>query len=406
MARQAFGTIDNRGTTSRPRWRARYPDPTHTGDGRAPRITAPHTFPTKRAAEAWLAAQWAAISAGTWVHPDEARRREEETARERDLRDLTVAQWAATWMERLARTAAAGTVRKRRSDLRTHILPAFGDHPLASLTTRGLAQWWDSLRCGPGARKNAYETLRALLNAAVDDDSTLLDANPLRVRGATAEHRAVERHLLAPAEISAIANAVPAPYRALVVLLADAGLRINEALALTRSCVRGGPRGGSLAVAVEHSLHRDGRRLVPGPTKTPAGVRRVVLMPATAGALAAHLDTHVAPGPNAIIFPGPRGGWARDTALAKILDRALAVAGVDVPAGKRAGWHMFRHYSATRFGQAGATTRALMVRYGWSDPDMAARYQRADEDYERELVARMAARQAAALEERPHDQPV
>lgn len=56
------------------------------------------------------------------------------------------------------------------------------------------------------------------------------------------------------------------------------------------------------------------------------------------------------------------------------------------------GWHALRHYSATRYGQAGATTRALMTRYGWSDPAMAARYQRSDEEYERELVARMEGR--------------
>ena len=34
-------------------------------------------------------------------------------------------------------------------------------------------------------------------------------------------------------------------------------------------------------------------------------------------------------------------------------------------------------------------TRALMTRYGWSDPVMAARYQHSDEEYERELVAHM-----------------
>lgn len=398
MARQAFGTIDNRGTASRPRWRARYPDPTHTGDGRPPRITAPHTFPTKRAAEAWLAAQWAAISAGTWVHPDEARRREEEAARERDLRDVTVAQWAAVWLKRLERTSAAGTVRARRSCLRTHILPALGDAPIASLTTRGLAQWWESLDCGPGARRNAYSTLRALLYAAVEDDGTLLDANPLRVKGAATEVRAADRYLLAPAEVAALADAVPAPYRALVLLLADAGLRINEALALTRASIGIDSRTGVTRVRVEHSLHRDGRNLVLGPTKTPAGVRRVVLMPATAEALAAHLDTHVAPGQDAVVFPGPQGGWARDTTLTKILERALADAGVEAPRGRKVGWHALRHYSATRYGQAGATTRALMLRYGWSDPEMAARYQRADEAYEREVVARMAARSTAALD--------
>ena len=36
-----------------------------------------------------------------------------------------------------------------------------------------------------------------------------------------------------------------------------------------------------------------------------------------------------------------------------------------------------------------------MTRYGWSDPDMAARYQRSDEAYELEMIARMEAHAAS-----------
>ncbi len=94
MGRQSFGTIDKRGTASRPRYRARFDDPTYTGPGRAPRISAPHTFPTKREAEVWLASQWSAIAAGTWEHPAAVAAREAEAARQQSLRGLTVAEWA------------------------------------------------------------------------------------------------------------------------------------------------------------------------------------------------------------------------------------------------------------------------------------------------------------------------
>ena len=183
---------------------------------------------------------------------------------------------------------------------------------------------------------------------------------------------------------------MPAPYRALVVLLADAGLRINEALALTRSSLVE-REDGRMSVCVEHSLHRVGRHLEAGPTKTAAGVRAVVLMASTATTMRAHLRTHVAPGPQAILFPALRSsGYARDTALEHLLTAAQDVAGIEIPDGHSGGWHALRHYSATRYRQAGATTRALMTRYGWPDPAMAARYQRSDEDFEREIVARMA----------------
>lgn len=188
---------------------------------------------------------------------------------------------------------------------------------------------------------------------------------------------------------------MPAPYSALVVLLADAGLRINEALALTRSSLIERADGG-MSVRVEASLHRAGRHLEPGPTKTAAGVRTVALMASTATTMRAHLRDHAAPDPQAILFPALRGsGYARDTALTHLLTAAQAAAGIEIPTGHSGGWHALRHYSATRYGQAGATTRALMTRYGWSDPDMAARYQRADEAYELEMIARMEARAAS-----------
>ena len=390
MGRQSFGTIDKRGTASKPRYRARFDDPTYTGPGRAPRISAPHTFPTKREAEIWLAAQWSAIAAGTWEHPAAAR--EAEEARQQSLRGLTVADWADAWLADLERTAAAGTLRKRRSDLRRHVLPFLGDAELAALTSADLSSWWNTLDATPGARRNAYETMRALMNAAVADDRTLLTANPLSIKGGAREARTVQKFLYSSAEVAALAAEMPARYRALVVLLADAGLRINEALALTRSSLVEREDGG-MSVRVERSLHRAGRHLEPGPTKTAAGVRTVVLMGATAGAMRAHLRHHVDEGPSAILFPAPGGsGFARDTALARQLAAAHERAGINIPKGMSGGWHALRHYSATRYGQAGATTRALMTRYGWSDPAMAARYQRADEAYELEMIARMEAR--------------
>ena len=118
-------------------------------------------------------------------------------------------------------------------------------------------------------------------------------------------------------------------------------------------------------------------------------------MTSTATTMRTHLRDHVAPGPQAILFPALRGsGYARDTALRRLLTAAQAAAGIEIPDGHSGGWHALRHYSATRYGQSGATTRALMTRYGWSDPDMAARYQRSDEAYELEMIARMEARAA------------
>lgn len=392
MGRQSFGTIDKRGTTSKPRYRARFDDPTYTGPGRAPRISAPHTFPTKREAEIWLAAQWSAIDAGTWEHPAAVAARQAEEARQQSLRGLTVAEWAKAWIADLERAAAASTLCKRRSDLCRHILPYLRDAELAALTSADLSNWRNTLDATPGARRNTYKTMRALLNAAVVDDRTLPAANPLTIKGGAGEARMRQKYLYSTGQIAALAAAMPARYRALIVLLSDAGLRINEALALTRSSLVECEDSG-MSVRVDQSLHRAGQRLEPGPTKTAAGARTVVLMGATADTMRAHLRHHVDEGPSAILFPTPGGsGFARDTALARHLAAAHERAGISIPKGMSGGWHALRHYSAPRYGQAGATTRTLMTRYGWSDPDMAARYQRSDEAYELEMIARMEAR--------------
>ena len=67
--------------------------------------------------------------------------------------------------------------------------PYLGDQELTALTPASIAQWWANLDATPGARKNAYETMRALLNAAAADDRTFLESSPLRIKGGAREAR-------------------------------------------------------------------------------------------------------------------------------------------------------------------------------------------------------------------------
>lgn len=64
-----------------------------------------------------------------------------------------MAEWADAWLANLKRIAAAGTLRKRRSDLRRHVLPYLGNQELTALTPASLTQWWADLDATPGARK-------------------------------------------------------------------------------------------------------------------------------------------------------------------------------------------------------------------------------------------------------------
>ncbi|WP_128683417.1 tyrosine-type recombinase/integrase [Actinomyces qiguomingii] len=420
MPRRVFGTIEpryrpqeladyragRRKTKPQPvSWRARYRDPRAQPPLRGDRIEAPQTFTTKNQAEAWLSAVKATIDNGTWKHPDVVRA--EEEAREREaalharLDGVTVADWAETWLAGRERRGgaggAAGTIRTHRSRLHRHILPRLGPVRLIDLTPQAVQEWFDDFDADVSGkvRADAYSTLRAMLNDAVKSTGTSLADNPCRVEaGGRADAVRGERYLLSPEQVQAIADEIRPEARALVLLLADGGLRINEALALHREDVVIGKRAAW--VDVRYSLHRKGAKLVRGATKTKhrsrAGERRVEITPATARALAEHLDRYTPARADAPVFGAATdpGQYLRDSAARVWLDRALADAGIVIPADKLGGWHMFRHYSATRFGQAGATSAALMRRYGWSKPEQAMAYQRADADYERAILDRMA----------------
>ena len=388
--RQPFGNVSKLPSGN---YRARYRDPRVKAPRRGSWVNAPRTFAVKAEAEAWLAGVRTDLARGTWRHPAEAEaehdaRERERTARER-LDGVTVAGWAERWLAERHATMAVGTVRKRSSDLRTHIVPALGPRRLIDLTPRDIADWYADLPTD-GVRASCYQTLRAMLNAAVESKDTALAENPCRIKGGGRPRASRgERYRLRPEEVAAIAGALRPELRALVLLLADAGLRINEALALRRGDVTLGRRAAFVDVA--HSLVHQGKSLVPGPTKT-RRVRRVQITPATADALAGHLSAFAEPGPDGIVFPGfsDSSRYLRASSASRALREAMASAGVVIPAGRYGGWHAFRHYSATRFGQAGASTAAIMRRYGWSRPEQAMHYQRADADYERDVLDRMA----------------
>lgn len=84
---------------------------------------------------------------------------------------------------------------------------------------------------GATAAASAYRLLRTILNTAVREG--LLTASPCQLPGAgTAHHR--ERPIANPAEVAALAAAMPRQLSAAVMLAAWSGLRYGELFALAR----------------------------------------------------------------------------------------------------------------------------------------------------------------------------
>ena len=201
------------------RWQARY----GTDDGGM--VPAPATFPTKRDADDWLATVQADMSRGTWLDPRRS--------------GVTLATYAQGWLSSRrvkGRPLALRTLETYRGSLDRWILPRLGRLELGQITPAVVRRWHAevSTATGPTATRQAYATLRAVLNTAVEDEALL--RNPCRIRGA-GQPTSPERPLLDREQVEALAEAMPAHLRALVLVAFWAHLRLGEVLALRRGDV-------------------------------------------------------------------------------------------------------------------------------------------------------------------------
>lgn len=310
------------------------------------------TFDAKADADAWLASARTTMARGQWVDPDAGQ--------------VRFGDYARQWLEdRL--TLRPRTQELYASELRRHILPAFGAMPLAAITTARIRSWHAGVaRTKPITAAKCYRLLRVILNTAVED--RLLVSNPCVVKGAGKE-QSPERAVPTLAQIDAVADALAPRYRALVYTAAYAGLRLGECAALTRG--RLDLARGTIAI-VEQAQQVVGQGWILGKPKSDAGKRTVAIPAALVTILDVHLASFVGPGDDALVFTADKGG----PLLAQHFDRRFARAREAVGIG----WlrfHDLRHFAGTTAAQTGATTRELMARFGHSTPRAALIYQHA-----------------------------
>ncbi|PNL17876.1 tyrosine-type recombinase/integrase [Micrococcus sp. FDAARGOS_333] len=237
---------------------------------------------------------------------------------------------------------------------------------------------------GRTAAAQAYRLLRTVCAQAVRDG--LIPTNPVQVKGAaTAPHP--ERRPLDPSEAAALAEAVPARFRAAVLVAVWSGLRPGEVFALQRADVD--TNAGTLTVA-RTLLNRNGPAQF-GPPKTAAGRRTVALPRRIADALAEHLDAYTDEAADALVFTTTHGLALTNTRRCRILAEPRARIGrPDVT------WHHMRHTGATLAAQAGATQAELQRRIGHASPRAAALYQHASAERDQWLADRLDALTAPA----------
>lgn len=387
MARRAqrrpFGSVRQRGSG---RYQVRYTGPdgrTYTGTDTGGRSM---TFDSKAAATAYLSRVHADIQAGRWESPG---------LKPAAPAPLTFAEAAEDWLA--SREIETRTAEHYSWLLGSYLYPVFGGLRLGEITTEHVETWYARLRGKRPTRDHAYVLLKSVMARAVARH--LITENPCTVERRKLP-RAAPREPLSVPELNVITACVPPRFRALVLIMAGAGLRFGEATALTRADVD--LNAGVVHIRRAVTATRTGR--VVKSTKSGAGIRRLAIperlvacpqpgrcagcAPHTAEILAPlreHLRTHVLPGAHALLFPAATdGGYLPASSAWRWWLPAVEAAGR--PAARI---HDLRHMHLTLFARTGATLKEIMARGGHSTPGAALIYQDLAAERDRELAAAM-----------------
>jgi integrase len=338
--------------------------------------TAPRTFAAKVDAEGWLADRRKEIDRELW-NPGVG----QETKRRPSV---TFGDYAQTWIAE--RTVKGRPLRPRTREhyeklLNQHILPTFGNKPIRSITPEMVDKWYASTATDtPTLRAHAYSLLRTIFESARKSRDRVIEVNPCLIDGAGSAERKIKPKPLSPDQLTALVAEMPEQYRAMTLLACWGALRFGELIELRRRDVdleEGVIRVRRAAVRLSSGWEV-------GKPKSDAGVRDVALPPHVLPAVEQHLDDHVGPKQDALLFPAKSGEHLQPSTLYRHFYRAREKA-------KRPDlrWHDLRHSGAVLAARTGATLAELMQRLGHSTPQAAMRYQHAAQGRDRQIAELM-----------------
>jgi integrase len=317
------------------RWRARYRGP----DGRE----LSRTFDRRTDADRWLASVETSKARGEWVDPALGR--------------CTFASWVEEWSTTIVDLRPSTTDRDLRA-IRVHLIPVFGDVPLARLTTpmvrRFVAVMLVTGKHSPATVRKVGQILTKVLRGAVE--AGLIARSPCEGLRLPAEGRREMRFLTAD-QVAKLATEVGPEWECLIYTAAYAGLRWGELAGLRVPRVDLGRR----SIAVVEQLNELSGRMEWGPPKTAAGRRAVSLPSGLVDLLAAQLARPMV-ARSGLVFPTPLGEPMRRSNFARrVWSPAMEALGFE---GLR--FHDLRHTAVALAISKGAHPKALQERLGHS----------------------------------------
>ena len=342
------------------KWQARVYSP--AGDR-----TALGVFATKAEADRTLRAALVDQMRGSYVDPRHGR--------------VTFESYAASWLEHRPKLRPR-TRELYDGQLRNHLLPTLGPVELAKLTPPVVQAWHAKLlnsgTISATTAAKCYRLLKTILGTAVEDE--LIPKNPCILKGAGVE-RSAERPVASIIEVERLVELAEPRFKALVLMATYTALRLGELSALTRRNLD--LDKATVTVVASASELANGTRIL-GDPKSYAGRRTVSVPAAIIPALADHLQQFAEPGPDGVVFVGPKGGPLRRGNFNTTWHALARHADLE---GLR--FHDLRHTGNTLAAMTGASTKELMVRMGHSSARAALGYQHATEERERLIASRL-----------------
>jgi integrase len=238
--------------------------------------------------------------------------------------------------------------------LKVQIEPTWGSYRLDQIKTIEVERWLRSLPFAPATKSKIRNIMSAVFNHAKRHG--MLSTNPIQgVR--CSSKRLKEPAVLAPDEFRALLTELPHRERVMVLLAGTTGLRRSELIALRWHDVD--------FEALQISVNKSCVRGQLGETKTLASARPVPIHAIVGDALRVWQESSPYNDTEDFLFPSLKNNgsipvWP-DMILQKIIRPALERAGL---AGKRVGWHTFRHSLATNLRSLGVDVKVAQELLG------------------------------------------
>ena len=308
-----------------------------------------------RAAEAALADKRARMGRGERVAP---------------IPNLTFGDVAERWEQSQAASLRPATRAAYGSSLRVHLLPAWRNRKLDSLTVDDVARLIESMQ---GRDYKAW-TIRGVLTPA----GRIFDfairrlgwagQNPVRLldRSERPASDSKSRRVLAGGELAALLEAAEDRYALIFRLAASTGARLGECLGVKWRSIDF--EHGSAEIT--HQLDRTGSYVA---LKTRRSRRTVELPASLVSALTAHKLASSTSSAHEYVFTTQRGTPHDHRNIGgRALKRAIERAGIDCESRPAPTFHSFRHGFASAWIAAGGNMVELSAHLGHRDPSITA----------------------------------